>query len=226
MIKPIKTLYTEYNGDLNFDEELEKDIEKEWNEVIKNNVNNYFNGNIYCVTKFDDSIPSISFSKTKFSSLMYAKRTGKIIINPLFSASFIKTSDDYTCIILNNNNRLNTIGGMASDDDVIDNIYDYNKCLTRELKEELGVDLNNNDMFDVNLKYLKYPNMNENGSFGTLFEIKTKYTRNELQEIFNNNIHDTEVKQLMFYNEDNIKDLYNYDNKEVYLDELFKIIYS
>ena len=68
MIKPIKTLYTEYNGDLNFDEELEKDIEKEWNEVIKNNVNNYFNGNIYCVTKFDDSIPSISFSKTKFSS--------------------------------------------------------------------------------------------------------------------------------------------------------------
>lgn len=226
MIIPIKALYTEYNGDLILDSGIEKNIEKEWNEIIKNNINNYFNGNIYCVTKFDESIPSISFSKTKFSSLMYAKKTNEIIINSLFSASYVKTSDNYICIILNNNNRLNTIGGMASDEDIIDNKYDYNKNLIREFKEELGIDLNNNDMFDVNLKYLKYPNTNENGSFGTLFEIKTKYTKNELQEIFNNNEHDAEVKQLMFYNQDNINELYNYDNKTVYLDELFEIIYS
>ena len=226
MIIPITKLYTEYSGELILDEEIVKNIEKEWNEIIKNNVNNYYNGNMYCATKFDVSIPLISFSKTKFASLMYAKRTNKIIINSLFSSSYIKTSDNYIGVVLNSNNRLNTIGGMASDEDIIDNKFDYNKCLIREFKEELGIDLNNNDMFDIKLKYLKYPNRNENGSIGTLFEIKTNYTSNELQEIFNNSEHDTEVKQLMFYNQDNLDELYNYDNKIVYLDELFKLIFG
>ena len=226
MIIPITKLYTEYSGELILDEEIVKNIEKEWNETIKNNVNNYYNGNMYCATKFDVSIPVISFSKTKFASLMYAKRTNKIIINSLFSSSYIKTSDNYIGVVLNSNNRLNAIGGMASDEDIIDNKFDYNKCLIREFKEELGIDLNNNDMFDIKLKYLKYPNRNENGSIGTLFEIKTNYTSNELQEIFNNSEHDTEVKQLMFYNQDNLDELYNYDNKIVYLDELFKLIFG
>ena len=227
MIRSIKELHTEYNGDLILDKEIKEKINKKWQElIIGKDPKNFFNGDIYCVTSFDESIPLIIFSKTKFASLMYAKETKEIMIHSLFSASYVRTSDNYVCIILNYNNKLNTIGGLASDEDIINNKFDYKKCLIREFKEELGIDLNNNEKFDIYLRFLKHPKENEMGGFGTLFEIKTKYTHDELQGMFNNNDHDSEVKQLIFFNQDNYKEILNHNLREVYFDELFDLIFS
>ena len=230
MIKKIDKLNTIFNGELIVDDLTKKEIEKEWIKFSKDkNPKDFFDGDIYCVTDIDENVPLISISKTKYSYLIYAQKTNKLVIRSLFSAGYIRTSDNYVCIILNNRNRLNTIGGMANNRDIKDDKFDYDGCLIREFKEELGIELNSNLNFKIKLEYLKYPQGKDlDDSFypvGTLYEIKTKYTKDELIDIFNNSKHDCEVKNLKFYNQDNYNEIYSYDKKEEYLDELFNVLF-
>lgn len=230
MIKKIDKLNTIFNGELIVDDLTKKEIEKEWIKFSKDkNPKDFFDGDIYCVTDIDESVPLISISKTKYSYLIYAQKTNKLVIRSLFSAGYIRTSDNYVCIILNNRNRLNTIGGMANNRDIKDDKFDYDGCLIREFKEELGIELDSNLNFKIKLEYLKYPQGKDlDDSFypvGTLYEIKTKYTKDELIDIFNNSKHDCEVKNLKFYNQDNYNEIYSYDKKAEYLDELFNVLF-
>ena len=231
MIKIINDLDTLFVGDLVFDDTITSRIKEEWNEFIKDkDSDSFYDGDIYCVTDIDDKIPLIKISKSKFSCLYYARKTGEITVRSLFSAGYITTSDNYVCIILNNRDyKLNTIGGMADNKDFINNKFDYYKCLVREFMEELGFDLINDSNFDAILRFLKYPSGEEsNKAFypvGTLYEIKTKYTKDQLIDMFNNNEHDNEVKELKFYNNDNYKEVYSYNSKTDYLDELFSILF-
>ena len=230
MIKKINNLTTVYDGELIVDDSIKKEIDAVWEKFLKDYKKyDFFDGDIYCVTDIDDMIPLINIKKTKYSYLIYAKVTGNIMVRSLFSAGYIKTSDNYIGIILNYRDELNAIGGMASNEDIIDNKYDYTKCFIREFKEELGIDLNDNS-YVVELKYLKYPSLEEmNMNFypvGTLFEVNTKYTSKEILEIFNNNEHEREVKELKFYNHNNFMEIYDYDNKAEYLDELFDLIFN
>ena len=162
--------------------------------------------------------------------MVYANKTKEIIVRSLFSAGYIRTADDYVCIILNNRNKLNSIGGMAANQDIINNSFDYEGCIVREIKEELGIDISNDSKFEMNLRFLKYPNKDELLEafypVGTLYEIKTLYTRDKLIDILNNNKHDKEIKELKFYNKSNFNELYSYDNKVEYLDELFRILFE
>ena len=233
MIKKINNLTTVYDGELIVDDSIKKEIDAVWEKFLKDYKKyDFFDGDIYCVTDIDDMIPLINIKKTKYSYLIYAKVTGNIMVRSLFSAGYIKTSDNYIGIILNYRDELNAIGGMASNEDIIDNKYDYTKCFIREFKEELGIDLNNNNNkdFKINLQYLKYPSINEmNESFytvGTLFEVNTNYTSKDLIDIFNRSEHENEVKELKFYNQDNYMDIYSYDNKADYFEELFNILFK
>ena len=232
MIKIINNLDTKFGGNLIIDETITKRIEGEWNNFIKDkDPKDFFDGDIYCVTDIDDNVPSITICKTKFSFLLYAKKSNEITIRSLFSAGYITTSDNYVCIILNNrDNKLNLIGGMADNKDFINNKFDYYKCLVREFMEELGFDLVDDSNFDVILRFLKYPSVEElNKAYypvGTLYEIKTNYTKDQLLDMFNKNNHDREVKELRFFNSNNYKEIYSYKSKADYLDELFSILFE
>ena len=231
MLKRINNLKTIYDGDLVIDEVTKNKVTEIWNDFIKDkNPGDFFDGDIYCVTRIDDTIPLINVSKTKYSNMIYGIKTNNVIIRSLFSASYIRTSDNYICIILNNRDILNTIGGMADSSDMIDGEFDYRKCLIREFKEELGIDLLSDLNFDITLKYLKYPSGEdlEKSYFpvGTLFEINSKYTKDEIIKLFDNNVHENEIKELKFYNSDNYKEVYEYDKKQDYIDELFKTIFE
>ena len=230
MIKRIKKLDVIYNGDLLIDDVTEKKVKEVWNEFIKGKkACEFYDGDIYCVTKIDDFVPLIDVSKTKYSCLIYAKETNNLTIRSFFSAGYIKTIDNYICIILNNRDSLNAIGGIADSRDIINNKLDYYSCFIREFKEELGIDIRDNANFEMMLKYLKYPSGKElEDAFypvGTIYEIKTKYTKDELITIFNNSLHEDEVKELKFYNVDNYKEIY-LCNKIDYLGELFDIIFD
>lgn len=230
MLKTINKLETIYNGELIVDEKTKEEIKKTWDEFIKDkNPNEFFDGDIYCVTEIDDTIPLINISKTKFSYMIYSMKTNKIIIRSLFSASYVRTSDNYICIIMNNHDILNTIGGMADNRDINNNKYDCEQCLKREFKEEIGLDLNNEN-FSVTLKFLKYPSKKEltksHYPVGTLFEIKTNYTKNEFIENYHKSKHENEVKELKFYNINNYKEVYSYDKKKEYIDELFRLLFE
>ena len=232
MIKIINDLDTLFVGDLVFDDTITSRIKEEWNEFIKDkDSDSFYDGDIYCVTDIDDKIPLIKISKSKFSCLYYARKTNEITVRSLFSGGFITTSDNYVCIILNNrNNKLNAIGGMADNKDFINNKFDYYKCLVREFMEELGFDLVDDSNFDAILRFLKYPSGEElNKAYypvGTLYEIKTNYTKDQLIDMFNKNKHDREVKELRFFNSNNYKEIYSYKSKTDYLDELFSIIFE
>lgn len=232
MIKIINDLDTLFVGDLVFDDTITSRIKEEWNEFIKDkDSDSFYDGDIYCVTDIDDKIPLIKISKSKFSCLYYARKTHEITVRSLFSGGFITTSDNYVCIILNNrNNKLNAIGGMADNKDFINNKFDYYKCLVREFMEELGFDLVDDSNFDAILRFLKYPSGEElNKAYypvGTLYEIKTNYTKDQLIDMFNKNKHDREVKELRFFNSNNYKEIYSYKSKTDYLDELFSIIFE
>ena len=189
MIKAINKLNNIYDGDLIIDEVTRKSIKEVWNDFIKDkDSNDYYDGDIYCVTNINLENLSMNVSKTKFSSLVYAKMTNNLIIRSLFSAGYIRTIDNYICIILNKRNILNTIGGMADNIDFKDDQFDYEGCLIREVEEELGINLMNNNDFEVILKYLKYPSEVElNESYypvGALYEIKTKYTKEKLIDLY------------------------------------------
>ena len=232
MIKIINDLDTLFVVDLVFDDTITSRIKEEWNEFIKDkDSDSFYDGDIYCVTDIDDKIPLIKISKSKFSCLYYARKTNEITVRSLFSGGFITTSDNYVCIILNNrNNKLNAIGGMADNKDFINNKFDYYKCLVREFMEELGFDLVDESKLDAILRFLKYPSGEElNKAYypvGTLYEIKTNYTKDQLIDMFNKNKHDREVKELRFFNSNNYKEIYSYKSKTDYLDELFSIIFE
>ena len=231
MIRVINKLNNIFDGDLIIDDATRKSIKEVWNDFIKDkDSNDYYDGDIFCVTDINQENLYVNISKTKFSSLIYAKNTNNLIIRSLFSAGYIRTIDNYICIILNKRNKLNTIGGMADNKDIKNNQFDSEECLIREVNEELGINLRNNNDFEVILKYLKYPSEGElNESYypvGTLYEIKTKYTKDELINIYKNSIHDSEIKELKFYDKYNYKEVYSYDNKEDYLDELFKLLFD
>ena len=232
MLKKLDKISTIYQGELIIDDDVKNSIKKEWNEFIKGkDSKDFFDGDIYCVTDVNDINFSINICKTKFSCLYYARKTNKITIRSLFSAGYITTSDNYVCIIINNrDDKLNAIGGMADRKDFINKEFDYYKCLVREFMEELGFDLVNDSNFDVIFRFLKYPSGEElNKAYypvGTLYEIKTNYTKDQLIDMFNKNKHDREVKELKFFNSNNYKEIYSYKSKADYLDELFSILFE
>ena len=119
---------------------------------------------------------------------------------------------------------------MASNEDFTNNTFDYKKCLYREIKEELGINLDDNPNFINTLKFLKVPSPEELKlhyySLGTIFEINTILTKEELELLFKNNIHDKEIKSLEFFNKENYKDLHNYKRKAKYIEELFNLIFK
>ena len=79
------------------------------------------------------------------------------------------------------------------------------------------------------MKYLKYPSKEENKQsypIGTIYEIRAKYTKDEIDKMFNSNKHDNELGKLIFFTKDNYKEIYNYKNKKKYIPELWERIFG
>ena len=101
---------------------------------------------------------------------------------------------------------------MADSKDIINNEYSSLTNLKREFKEKLGFDLNDFN-YEIKLKYIKCPSKLEESfryPIGTIYEAKTAYTKEQLLSMFNNKW-DIEIKNLVWFNKENFKDIYNYE---------------
>lgn len=234
MIRKINSIQFIYKGNLEIDEFTKNRIIEEWNKVKEEqdflkenqilNVSNLVNDN-------DNYV--LEINETTFSNYMYAKKNGDI--RALFSGAYVLTSDQYMMCVLNHYyenefefETLNLVGGMADAKDIVDGEYQSKICLKREIKEELGFDVENKN-WNIELKFLKYPSENENPvnyAIGTIYEIKTTYTRDQLVNMFDKQSHDSEVKELVFFSKENYKDIYKYKHKKQYMPELFEIIFN
>lgn len=206
-------------------------INSNWSEFIRDkSLDDYYNGDIFLVTNVrnDGNNYIFNIGKTKFSDLIYAKQTNNIKIRSLFVASYIRTADNFFCIIRNKCDRINTIGGMADNLDFDNEQFFPQNCLCRELKEELGFDLiHDSDFCDIIAKYIKIPTDNEDKvalyPIGILYEIRTTLFISKLLEKFKENkkYTDGEISEILFYNKDNYKQIEQCENKESYIFELF-----
>ena len=145
--------------------EIQEDINRVWCDFIHGKEQDgVFNGDVYLVTDHhvDKEKCIIEIGKGKYSEIIYAKATGKITARSLFVASYISTIDNYYGFVYDNGDRLNTIGGMADNVDFENDIFIPEKCLERELLEELGLDVHDKDIIiSYRAAYLKTTNADQ-----------------------------------------------------------------
>ena len=187
-----------------------------------------FDGDIFSAVDIIEKgeVFNITICQIKFSDLIYSKYVGNIKTRAIFSGGYIITSDNYYCLVLDKTNNINLVGGMACPLDTENGVYNPDICLLREAYEEIGIDINS-DKFNYSIKYLKCPNNEENlknnYSVGTLYEIKTSYTKDELNNIFLNSNHDNEIISLITFKKDDFSKYDGYQKKD-YIDELYSLI--
>lgn len=195
-----------------------------WKEFIKEK-KDFRDGDIFVVTNIDLNKNIIEISKTKFSTLVYAKQHKDLIVRPLFAAILLKTKDDKYIIIKNNHNNINLIGGMADYLDFKDKIFSSDSCIQREVLEEIGIDLNNNSrVADYNMKYLKVPTNNDNYyTIGILYTGNLNFTSEEFEKYISNNKFDDEIKEFYFYSTEECLNLKLAETDISYLKEFISI---
>lgn len=235
MIKEIKNIKFNYKGKEIIDEKLQEKIDDNWKELL-NKSELFHEGKILIVTdiKNNDNNYELELKQSLFSFFMYSRETKEINIQPMFSGAYIKTIDNYVvCNVskyfINNEYEevINLVGGMSDEKDIENNEYSCERNLKREFKEELGINIED-PKFTIKLKYLKYPSETEDKTaypIGTIFEVKTEYTKDEIEEQFKTNTHDHETSRLIFFNKDNYKEIYNYKQKKQYIPELWERIF-
>lgn len=236
MIKEINSVYFIYDGKVEVDEINKNKIKDYWHKLQKE-TDLLHEGKILIVSNFinNQSDYKIELKEISFSHYMYAKENKTEDFRVMFSGTYILTSDEYVVCVLNNYyenelnfETLNLVGGMADAEDIVRGEYSSEKCLKREFKEELGFELEDEN-YDIKLKYLKYPSENENPvryPIGTIYEIRTIYTKEQIKKIFEKQSHDNEVKNLVFFSKENYKDIYNYEHRKQYIAELLEKIFE
>ena len=236
MIKKVNSVEFIFKGKAEIDEI--KNIKAiEYFKELQQKTNLMHEGEILIVSDFtkneDDYI--IELKETTFSNYIYSRDKNDGDIRTMFSASYIITKDNYLVCVLNNYyendlkfETLNLIGGMSDANDIIDGKYSSEKNLKREIKEELGFDIDN-DNWNIQLKYLKYPSEKENPicyAIGTIYEIKTSYTKEQIEKMFEKAEHDIEIKKFVFFSKEDYKKIYELAHKKQYLPELFELIFN
>ena len=236
MIKEINNIKFTYKGIQEIDEKLKEKINNNWNEITKDS-DFLHEGEILNVTAINEenNIFEVELKSTTFSHYMYSKISNETNVNPMFSGAYILTADGYVVCCAEKyfeNNEyyeiINLVGGTSDVKDIKNGAYSCEDNLIREYKEETGIDITDKH-FTLKLKYLKYPSEEENKQaypIGTIYEIKAKYTKDELDRMFNLNKHDNELGKLIFFNKDNYKEIYNYKNKKKYIPEVWERIFS
>lgn len=236
MIKKINKINFIYKGKLEFDNDIKDKVVHYWNKLqqatkLLKEENILVVDNL--ITNGNDF--EVELKETTFSNYMYAKDKKIGDIRVMFSGTYILTADEYVVCVLNNYyenelkfETLNLVGGMANADDIVNGEYICQKCLKREFNEELGFDIKGDD-WKIQLKYLKFPSEGENPlnyPIGTIYEIKTTYTKEQIQKMFDKQQHDKEVESLVFFSKDNYEDISKYEHKKKYMSELWKYIFK
>lgn len=207
----------------------EEQIEKNWKQFIVGKTN-FFNGEIYAITDIikNNERYTLEIASAKFADLVYAKQTHELTINSLFSSVLLKTQDDHYVLVRDQNARINLFGGMASSEDFINNNYNPTNCLIREVKEELGIDINNKD-FVINYypAYLKIPVNTTEPVYptGVVYIANLKLTKQELEKYFQvtKENFDHEITDLLFVTKDNYHELPNCNDSRSYIIEAIKL---
>ncbi len=203
--------------------EFRDDIERFWAEYCANHPEAY-SENILNLFDYEETANGIrlNIGWINYYEAFYSKIVGNIQTRNLFSGAYIITSDGFYCVAVDWNSEINLIGGVASAEDFENGEYIPEKCLIRECQEEMGIDITDN-RFSYELKYLKITSDNENYfPTGLIYEVRTDYTRSEIEELFKTNAHDNELQAIKFFRPDDSEVLAG--SRRKYIFELFDMM--
>ena len=234
MIEVVNSVKFIYKGKVEIDNVIQNKIQLYWQNIPKEFIHET---KILVVSNFVRNMNdyTIELIETSFSNYMYSKDKNDGDIRPMFSGAYILTKDKYVVCVLNQYYEnelefeiLNLVGGISDAKDIVNGIYSSENCLKREIKKELGFDIENNN-WNIKLKYLKYPSESENPvgyPIGTIYEINASYTKEQIEKMFKEKLHDNEVKELVFFSKNNYKRIYEFEHKKQYMNELFEMIFN
>lgn len=217
--RDFKFIYKDSN-ELIIPDNIKEKVDNYFKEYIKT-CDEYWDGDIFIVTNLDLNNGIIEIGKTKYSSLVYAKKNKDLEIKPLFATILLSTLDNKYLIIKNNHNSINLIGGMADKEDFINNQFCPDLCIRREVLEEIGIDLNDtNQVLYYDMKYLKIPTNDENYyTVGVFYTGTLNYTSDEFRNYVKNNKFDGEIKECYFYSREECLNLELTEQDVSYLKE-------
>lgn len=200
------------------------DIEEFWDTFHRTNPDSYSEKllNVFDISE-DEQGYTLSVDWINFYEALYSKHTENIKTRPLFSAGYVITCDGYYCLAVDANGNINLIGGVSSVEDMEDSKFVPELCLIREFQEEIGVDIQGED-FTYELKYIKAPEGNEiYFPVGLIYQVRTKFTKDELENIFRNSAHDNELQSIKFLTR-NEKEIFRHNTRRPYINELFDLM--
>lgn len=174
-------------------EQLKKEIEIFWEEQTKENPN-LFNGEVWNVTKMEEMKDEIvlTLEKTDYAHYIYDERHGideKYACHNIAGGVYIVTKDRYGVVgELDNSTSypmcLQVSGGGIDKSDMVNNEFDIVKTAERELKEELNLDLNNNEQINkYDFSYIEVPEGRRH-AYCIILKAFSTMTAKELDEHF------------------------------------------
>ena len=176
------------------------DIEDFWDGYQRKNPDSYSEKilNVFDIREQDHEY-TLNVDWINFYEALYSKHTGNIMTRTLFSGGYVITCDGYYCLAVDTYGDINLIGGVSSVKDTQGGKFVPECCLIREFREEIGVDIGGDD-FAYDLKFIKVPEGKEiYFPVGLLYEVKTKHTKDELEFIFQNSVHDNELQSILVF---------------------------
>ncbi len=144
---------------------IQEKIDVYWDELLRSG-KPYKRGEVFTVTKkesFDDRL-EILVEKTDYAHYLYCQNVdalGDYGVHIIHTASLVETNDEKTIFgkmgeQTSRSGIHQLCGGGIDNDDLKDGIFDFEHNITKELQEELGIDVNDAQRVETfELAYLK-----------------------------------------------------------------------
>ena len=176
--------------EIDFPKEYKYEMDEYWeNEIAKGK--KYINGKIYTLVgyNFRDDKKILYIQPSSFSHYLFSRQRKYNVYScrSLAANALLLTTDNYFVLGRMQNTtslpgRIKFIGGSVSSHDVnCQNIIEMKKCVVRECKEEIGIDILDRELIN-NVEVYSYITRPHLSFLNTLYLVKLKINKIELQK--------------------------------------------
>ena len=171
--------------------EIQEKVDAYWTELTKKKPF-YRREEAFTVSSIcdKDDITEIRLAPTDYAHYIYTRSVGlseEFAFNNIHTSCVIETVDEVLVFGLTGENTANTgisqcVGGGLDHDDIRGNEIDLEHNIKKELQEEVGVDVNNEEIAsDFKFKYLNYAFNEKFSSIAAIFYLKLKLNEKEFR---------------------------------------------
>lgn len=169
-------------------------IQNYWNELIESG-KKYTNGKIYTISNIsldDNDCLIFRIGETNFAHYLYTVKMnfqGEYICRSIAASALFLTNDNYYVLGKMSSDtslagKIKFIGGAISKEDFIRNEFQPIECIKREVKEEIGLDLNNKVIVE-NMQPSCFITRKNLSFINICFKVKLNLSSNQVVALFN-----------------------------------------